>query len=317
MKTIHSIFLLTCLVMVAVSCKKDPQTNPYDNWQSNDVLYVGEDDIVADETSLAGIHKTIFAVNCANSGCHDGHFEPDFRTIESSYSTLINRTVIKSDPDNPLFTLRVVPGKSSESMLMHRMKHNILNNSGLMPLSIDPTSDWLVKKEDYLARIAKWIDDGAADILGNKPTDADMQPQLQGLIAFADGSPTPITRLSKYGAIPVPPGTNSLKLMVAYSDDKTNPNNFSVNKLNHSLSPLLYSSADEKTMTNQSVYNADGLFGPTGYYHTITLNVASLGNPGDVIWLKTYVNDNVNPTTEIPSASSLFHYKTYFALLLQ
>jgi hypothetical protein len=26
---------------------------------------------------------------CANSGCHDGTFEPDFRTLEGSYNTLL------------------------------------------------------------------------------------------------------------------------------------------------------------------------------------------------------------------------------------
>lgn len=312
-------FLVVSLLVFQLSCRKvkEEDKNPYLDWKTDEVLYVGEDNLEINEHSIAGLHYHIFSKTCANSGCHDGNFEPDFRTIESSYNTLISHDAIKTDPDNPQFIRRVVPGESSKSMLVHRLKHNILSNSGIMPLSVDPDSDWKEKKDEYIKRIEKWINDGAHDVLGNKPGSTDNPPQLQGMIAFANGSATRLNRMSKYGAVPVPQGTTTLKLMFAYSDDKTQVNQFSVNKIRFSITPLDFPVQNERSMTLQSAYNEEGLFGSTTYYHTVTFNVSELGNQGDVIWLQTIVSDNVNGETLIPSPYSIFNYKTFFALVLQ
>jgi hypothetical protein len=172
-------------------------------------------------------------------------------------------------------------------------------------------------KSEYISRIKKWIDDGALDVLGNQPGSTDMPPQIQGLIAFADGSAVPIGRLSKYGAIPVPQGVNTLKLMIAYSDDNTPVNQITINKIRFSLTPLDFPAENESSMNIQPAYVEEGIFGTTTYYHTITFNVSDLGVSGDVIWLQTYVSDNVNQETVIPSPYSIYNYKTYFALALQ
>ena len=62
-----------------------------------------------DPYSIFSIHKDVLKPTCANSGCHDGNFEPDFRTVESSYFGLINVTPIKSNVSGG-FPFRVVPG---------------------------------------------------------------------------------------------------------------------------------------------------------------------------------------------------------------
>jgi hypothetical protein len=312
-------FLVTSMLLFLLSCRKDKEVekNPYLEWKTDEVLYVGEDNLEINAHSIAGLHHDIFSKTCANSGCHDGNFEPDFRTIESAYNTLIDHNAIKTDPDNPQYIRRVAPGEASKSMLVHRLKHNILSNSGIMPLSVDPDSDWNEKKNEYIQRIEKWIDEGAKDVMGNNPGSTDIPPQLQGMLAFANGSSTALNRMSKYGAVPVPQGTNTLKLMFAYSDDNTQVNQFSVNKIGFSITPLDFPVQNERSMSIQSAYNEEGLFGSTTYYHTVTFNVSELGNPGDVIWLQTIVSDNVNEETLIPSPYSIFNYKTYFALVLQ
>lgn len=45
--------------------------------------------------TIQGLHAGLFKPTCANSGCHDGNFEPDFRTVESSYYSLVQQPVIK------------------------------------------------------------------------------------------------------------------------------------------------------------------------------------------------------------------------------
>jgi len=80
------IFITTLVVLVLVvihSCKKDPLPhNPYD-----DINYGSTTPATPpDPNSIVGIHKNILLTRCAKSGCHDGNFEPDFRTAcVSSY----------------------------------------------------------------------------------------------------------------------------------------------------------------------------------------------------------------------------------------
>jgi hypothetical protein len=61
---------------------------------------------IPDPYSITGLHKNIFSAKCSMPGCHDGNFEPDFRTIQSSYSTLVYQTVNKTVlPDSLRFYL--------------------------------------------------------------------------------------------------------------------------------------------------------------------------------------------------------------------
>ena len=78
------------------SCTKD-EKNPFDdldNFPPEDTTQIEN----VDPASFVGLHQNIFKPTCANSGCHDGTFEPDFRTIESSYNTLVLHTIVKNNP---------------------------------------------------------------------------------------------------------------------------------------------------------------------------------------------------------------------------
>lgn len=157
-----SIVLLGGL-LIACS-EEDSFVNPYDLIEEENPQDTTQIDL--DPTSLAGLHANIFGKTCANSGCHDGTFEPDFRTIQSTYGTLVNHPIIKNDPQGS-FSMRVVPGDVAASVLIARLEYDIDGNSGVMPLVIDPGSDWLEKKEEYIQNIKDWIAAGAKDALGN------------------------------------------------------------------------------------------------------------------------------------------------------
>ncbi len=153
----YCLFFLFCGI-VFLSCQKD-HTNPYDE---QDLPNNGSDTVLVDlpATSFAGIHANILSPTCARSGCHDGNFEPDFRTIEGSYNTLVDHPIIKNDPQNT-YQVRVKPGNPDQSLLFARLTFDIDGNSGLMPLSVDSGSDWEEKKEDYIQNIKDWIQQGA------------------------------------------------------------------------------------------------------------------------------------------------------------
>lgn len=313
MKFIFSLFLLTALI----ACKKGSNSrNPYDNWDNTNKGPVLSDKPI-DPNSIEGLHKNIFKPTCSNSGCHDGNFEPDFRSVESSYNSIINRLSTNTDPNNPQYNLRVVPGAAAKSMLLHRLNVFIPGSQGVMPLTIDPGSDWEAKKNEYIQNISNWINAGAKDQFGNTANSIDFIPQIGGLIAFANGSSSPITR-SGYNPLVVPSGTNTLKIWVAYTDDKTPVNQFFGTNINFSLNPNNYDTSKVQNMSLETnAFNSKGISGTNvDYWHSITVNIADIGSSGDVVWVRTQTSDKVNPKVFIPSSSTSFNFVKYFALRL-
>ncbi|MEL6630632.1 MAG: hypothetical protein AAFQ83_04165 [Bacteroidota bacterium] len=129
-----------------------------------------------DSNSLVGLHQFIFSQSCAVPGCHDGSFEPDFRTVQSTYSTLVYQPVVKNTQTQD-YVYRVVPGNSAESWIYNRVttEDQIL---GRMPLYDNPLTS------GQIAALKSWIDDGAPDMFGNISSQPNTQPQLVGLAAF-------------------------------------------------------------------------------------------------------------------------------------
>lgn len=151
--------------LLLLNCEAEEYQNPYDDIEQEEEM-MSEENINLEPTSIAGLHANIFSKTCANSGCHDGNFEPDFRTIESTYNTLINAPIIKNDPQNS-FQYRVVKGDVDASQLIARVTYDIDGNSGIMPLALEPDNDWEMNKETYIQNISDWIAGGAKDVFGN------------------------------------------------------------------------------------------------------------------------------------------------------
>ena len=156
--------ILTILFISVISlctfyaCQKD-HVNPYDEQELPDNS-LDSNAVNLDPTSFDGLHANIFSKTCARSGCHDGTFEPDFRTIESSYNTLVNHPIIKNDLSGT-YEVRVKPGNPGQSVLVARLTFDIDGNSGIMPLIVDTGSDWVEKKEAYIQNVKDWIQNGA------------------------------------------------------------------------------------------------------------------------------------------------------------
>src|SRR5436190_551220 len=90
---------LFIVVSLLYSCKKDEVKNPYAEVQP--VVHNDNPDLATlPEGSFAWLHAKIFRPTCANSGCHDGTFEPEFRSINSAYNSLVHHPVIANTPNN-------------------------------------------------------------------------------------------------------------------------------------------------------------------------------------------------------------------------
>lgn len=166
------------------ACAPDPPPNPYDDLDP--VLPTEGLAVPAlPEDNFAWLHQQVFAPTCANSGCHDGTFEPDFRTVGASWNTLVNHPVIANDAAMS-FNRRVVPGSVEGSFLFERLTVNIPNTSGMMPLEVDEGSDYNDRRDEYLGAIAAWIAAGAPDVNGNTApaNGASLPPQIHGFGAF-------------------------------------------------------------------------------------------------------------------------------------
>lgn len=303
---------MTVGTLLYSSCSKDPKvSNEYEDWKNPPAT--GGDGPDFDVNSIQGIHFHIFKPTCSNSGCHDGTFEPDFRTVESSYNSLVNIPVIKEDASQVgKFLLRVVPGNAGNSMLLRRCQVDLGGNSGIMPLSVDPGNDYLSRKDEYLARIENWINDGAKDQFGNSVPPRDLKPQMAGMVV--ESGTTVFPRGGNYNPVEVPAGTGNITVYFAYVDDNTSPASFTVLTADTSENPALYTAASMTLNKLTSARNMKGLFDEDrDYYHSLSLNVSGY-KAGQVLWFKTRVSDNVNDAIDIPSSASNFNNQKYFAI---
>ncbi|MCB9235653.1 MAG: hypothetical protein H6581_28665 [Bacteroidia bacterium] len=313
---IHFTFLLFAAFLLGIgSCKtSDPWENPYDNPDLQPPVDTGQT-YVPDPASFVGLHNNIFAPTCANSGCHDGTFEPDFRTIESAYNTLVLKEPIKNSIDSA-YDYRVEPGNADFSVLYKRLTIDIDGQSGLMPLAVEPNSDWEEKKTQYIQNVKDWINGGAKDMFGNLPTAGDVQPQLQGIVAFADGSLTKVPRSqSGQGILKVPSSAQNLEIWFSFFDPETAIQDLAYNKVKFSLEIDKFSNLPENDLTFVTTpITEKGYFGTqVQYYHKVSFNVNSFAE-GAIIFIRAYVEDATGHITEIPNLGSPDYIKEYCAI---
>lgn len=307
-------------VLLLFNCKTDEPDNPYD------AIEIVDDqlDLAAElipEGNFAWLHAKVFAPTCANSGCHDGSFEPHFSTVSASYNTLVNHPVISNDAAFS-FSYRVVPGNRDASMLFERMVNEIPNTSGMMPLAVDAGSDWNEKREEYLAAISAWINAGAPDMFGNLPgTDgADLPPQVEGLKVFPAGNTTePYQRDPESAGVSpilVPPA--ALDVWVAVTDDNTPVQNLAVNELRKSEDIFSIDDMPPVAFVTGSSLLAPGFSDQTvTYYHRASIDLSGHSS-GTVFFLRTYFNDGMqSSTTVIPNNGSSAVMTSLFTLQVQ
>ena len=262
-----------------------------------------------DPYSIFSIHKDVLKPTCANSGCHDGNFEPDFRTVESSYFGLINVTPIKSNVSGG-FPFRVVPGDASKSMLLQRMTIDLNGNSGIMPLALEPKSTYNQHKSEYLQRITKWINDGAKDLAGNLPTAPNFPPNIQGVV-FIQGNNI-LARPGLYEAANATAGINTT-VYFSLSDDKIDQSQLKNCTINVSANPDSFNVVNEKSLNAGPEKFMNDLNGKlVKYWYNYELQTSATISL-DVLWIRITVTDDVQ-TVQLPNENSMFPIKKYFAI---
>ena len=301
-------------VLLIFSCKKEEEANPYE------VVVDGNKDTTAthtvpDPNSFAGLHQNIFAPTCANSGCHDGTFEPDFRTPESTYNTLVMRPVIKNDPAGT-YTYRVVPGDYLNSVLYQRLMIDIDGQSGIMPLVLEPGSNWESKRLEYIGNVRTWIENGAKDIYGNAPVQNDLPPQLNGIFISQTGSTSPFPRNVQTGSIVIPTGTSAVDIWLSLGDDQTAADLLTYLKVKTSPTMNDFSTSTEIDLNLVTAHSEIGYAGnPVAFRHKFTLNLTGI-SPLQSWYIRAYVQDAAALPTEIPSEASAEYIKRFYSFQL-
>lgn len=304
------------------SCEKEvirdepTVTNPYD-----DVDYGGGGSgVPVDSTTFLGVHQYIFSTTCAVPACHDGSFEPDFRTVQSAYNTLVYAPTVSNNQAGD-FTYRVVPGDTGMSWMHERITTDdpIL---GRMPLydELTPHEIWSIEQ---------WILDGAKDIFGNSTAVPNFQPTFFGVLAYENdttGMRLDTIRDDIVAPIQVPQNTN-VQFWIGLYDSDIEGNFFPSYDLTYNkmkISPNMYdfSAVPEMSMDVENALTP--FLGPipfsTGlapYYQNITINTSNypVGQPQ---FMRVYVQDaNHSFPTEIPESGSQVYLLTYFSFVVQ
>jgi len=259
MKAIKSLFFFGVIIMLYTACGKTTQTETIDPevpFNPFDTLTYNTGGTVLpppDPASFVGLHLNIFSQKCNQPACHDGTFEPDFRTIESAYATTVYHEVLKNTPANN-YVYRILPGDPSKSMLYRRITVHDPPNLERMPSSGNQ-----LPQED-IDNIKKWIEDGAKDAFDNDPIFGNTQPEAYGTYAIA---PTLFNyRLDtiRNGVITNPFGVlhaSPVRMYFTFQDMDASGaivdgRNFTINKLLISENPFDFTNAMEMALTVES-----------------------------------------------------------------
>lgn len=316
------IFIYSCDgTTTTTEIELEPIFNPYDTITSTDTVMTSP---TIDSTSFLGLHYHIFSKRCNQPACHDGTFEPDFRTVQSAYNSLVFQDVIKNTPNDD-FPYRVTPGDASLSMMYKRIAEHQPPNFEQMPSSGVPLPDRQIEL------IKNWINDGAKDIYGNNASQTSTQPNCYGLAAFL-----PAFNNQRIDTIRVDgrftsfyaPVDQNIKIWFLYLDinengDETLGNILTYNKIKFSTNPFDFSNALELSLnmgftTIESVFS-DIITYQFPHYQHIDFKPSDYGfSTGDVVYIRTYVQDNDHSfPTEIPKDNTPFYLQSYFSMVLQ
>lgn len=351
-KTIFSIFFLAVLV---VACSESfieetvdppPHENPFDG-----IDYGGVDTptMPVDSNTFTGLHNYIFSTNCNQPGCHDGSFEPDFRTVQSSYNSLVEHPVLKNyipavDGKDPL-PYRVTPGSLEQSMMWQRLTLHEPPNFERMPSSGNALPN------DLLNLIENWIVNGARDPYGNAPMNLTEQPNCFGALAYI---PTPGFPQIPYRVDTLRDGNNPFNFFVTLAgvdtelwlgfldyEDEENFNygqNLSYNKIQLSENPFNFNNAIEIDLEIQTTpkysdqmfsqhsteipQSLQKIFQPligknVPYYHKVVFNPVDLGfSINSIVYMRIMVQDEDHEVTKIPEESSILPMAQYYSFYI-
>ncbi|MCB9235432.1 MAG: hypothetical protein H6581_27500 [Bacteroidia bacterium] len=296
----HFLFFLLLLALFACNDDVLPPVNPYDS-----VDYGNPNDTVVppDPNSIVGIHQNIFKIRCNNPGCHDGTFEPDFRTVQSTWTTLVYHKLVKNDAQDS-YDFRVVPYDTSSSMLIRR-----LTRDDAQLQRMPATGAYLTAGE--FQNIVNWINSGARDMFGETGQLPNNEPTYLGyLVLDPNFARIDTHRVDGIFYNPfIAPKNTQLSFAFLVEDDSTSVQNMQFNKVKFSTSMNDFSSAQ----TFQAVFLNLG-----GYQVWVAYVNTSSFTPGSTYFFRYYFNDGDHASnTEFPRTDHNDGYKTYHAMYVE
>jgi hypothetical protein len=305
MKFTFGLLYFSIFILLFTGCKKDSEpANPYSsvNYNSNTATESNPD-----PNTIQGLHKNIFFPRCANPGCHDGTFEPDFRTVESSYSTLVYQTVNMVTLDsNKIFSYRVIPHNMADSWLIERLT---TSTSDYMPSN----SVRLVQSD--IDHFKTWINNGCPDINGVAAQKPDLQPNVAGYVAVDSAFHRIDTiRVSHNPLLPfiIPEGSTAtiafIALDTADCSAAVDPGQFTVKQIQFTTVKDDYSSA---VTVNAYSYIS-------GYQAWLVNIPTTTWTSGTTVYFRIAVNDGHHSSNAVfPRYESIDYYKTIYAFKIQ
>ena len=288
-----------------MNCTEDNlPINPYD-----DVDY-GDSTLVIDTvsaTSFVKLHRDILGPSCNVMGCHDGSFEPDFRTVQSSYNTLVYHTIIKNNLAED-FTYRVVPGDTGLSVLHERLTNCcFVNITDRMPQ--DNIGNAL--PETDLDAVTAWILEGAKDITGAIPNEPNNLPNVQYFLVMnaTYDSTYSENRIGELFYNPfLMPNNEQVNFIFRVKDDQTLAKDMLLNQLSISE----YSDDFSNAIMASAI-----TFEQTNKVWLLSFNTAIL-QIGKTYFMHYTINDGDNPTnTTYPNNQTSFVYKNIWSFTVQ
>lgn len=318
MKRVFLILLPVFVLMFGLlhSCKKNEPApkNPYDDIVRDDTT---DSEIPVDSLTITYIHKKVLAPSCAVPGCHVGNFEPDFRTPQSSFSTLAYAPIIKNNAQGQ-FKYRVIPYDTTWSVMYERITNCcFVNNNDRMPQD----NIGIPLPDSSLRLVSSWIMHGARDMFGNVPQLPNNEPVVGYYIAVDTFSLVPFVLPTErydtvrmdgvyYNPFIVPLNKSVFYMLFTVTDDSTAAGQLQYNKLKVSTNADNFSSA---TTYNASFLNLGN--GNSGWL--VTVPTAALP-ANDTLYMRYFVNDGDHQqNTEFPRNDLPYPYKTFYSFIRQ
>ncbi len=289
--------------MTIHSCSQDNFENPYDQIDYGDVSDVES----ASPFSITGLHRDIFQPRCAIPACHDGNFEPDYRSVQSTYSTLVYHPITKNN-ENLEFNFRVVPFDPEASVLIERLTNCcFVNQDDRMPQD----NIGVPLEEELIDAIRQWIADGAKDVFDKVGSYPNTRARILFYVPTNENFERDFSlqRLERFGSF-ILPSQQNVKLVVGVMDDSTAVVDLINNRVRFSTERDDFSQA----VTIDSEYfnaNENGEFWVTDFN-------SSQFPENTAIYFRVYSNDGEQESdTEFPQDDDLFVYKDFYSFIVQ
>lgn len=319
--------LIACQKEETIRTENPPEfDNPFDGINDND----GPDPVNIDPESFLGIFNNILTLKCgANDGaCHDGSFEPDYRTLFSAYNTLVyhapTKNIIESINGNDtvwLYEYRVSPGDPDASWLYHRITTDD-EELGRMPLY-----DQALPEEE-IDNIRQWILEGALDPFGNLPGLPSAEPQFFGVLAYendVNGARLDTARANIFEPMVFPQSTN-VNLWFGAIDYNADGSfvcplvSLAYNKIKITDHIYDFELVPEESMAIGFHSEIPPFFPesiPLSFFHQYTLNTADY-IPGTIYYIRVYLQGALQPEpTEIPQTGGQLYWHIYMSFVVE